>query len=329
MTIQRAHPILLLAVAALTTSPAVAQQALPSAAATAPATTGARARELFRQGNALYEADKPAEAEALYREAWALQKTWDIACNLGVVELDLGKHRDAAEHLAFALREYPAGEKAAGRTQLEERLAAAKAQVATLRIRVNVDGAEVLIDGKTAGTSPLPPDVFILPGSVAVRARATGHDATEARVEVRKGETKEVTLRLAPTPRSLIPAYVLGGVALAAAGTGAGLLIASQGKRSDAESQRDQIIATFGTGECNGPSPSAAAVVACDRLVATLRDRDTFGNAGVATLAGAGIAGAGAVVYWLVAKRSAAQTAVTLWPAVGANSGGVLLQGAF
>ena len=83
--------------------------------------TSQRLADLYKRANALYGQKSLAEAEGLYLEAWNLKKTYDVACNLGALELDLGKLREAAEHLAFALREFPAGEKAAARESRSRR----------------------------------------------------------------------------------------------------------------------------------------------------------------------------------------------------------------
>src|SRR6185369_11615173 len=88
------------------------------------------------------------EAEPLFQQAWALKHSYDIGGNLGIAELKLGKYRDAAEHLSYALKTFPANGKGPHRDLIQESLGKAKAQVAMVTIEVNQKGALVLVDGK-------------------------------------------------------------------------------------------------------------------------------------------------------------------------------------
>ena len=80
--------------------------------------TNKRADELTTRGNELATKSKWAEAEVFFRKAWALKHSYDIGGNLGITELALGKHRDAAEHLSFALRSFPTSGKLTHRALL-------------------------------------------------------------------------------------------------------------------------------------------------------------------------------------------------------------------
>src|SRR5688572_17441641 len=73
-------------------------------------TNATKAEELSRKGRELFVAQDYAGAYEAQLAAWQLKKSFDIAANLGQVELKLAKHRDAAEHLAYALDHFPARE---------------------------------------------------------------------------------------------------------------------------------------------------------------------------------------------------------------------------
>src|ERR1700761_3265086 len=62
-----------------------------------------RANLLFKKGKIAFNAGKYTDALRIYSEAWSLKKSPDIAANLAQTESELGKHRDAAEHFAYAL----------------------------------------------------------------------------------------------------------------------------------------------------------------------------------------------------------------------------------
>src|SRR4029078_8214250 len=57
----------------------------------------------FAKANAAFQEEKYDLALIEYQAAWKLSKSYDIAALLGVTEMRLGKYRDSAEHLAFAL----------------------------------------------------------------------------------------------------------------------------------------------------------------------------------------------------------------------------------
>ncbi len=187
------------------------------------ATTGDRAAELYRRATEQYRSTNLVEAEKLYSEAWSLQQSYDIATNLGAVELDLKKFRAAAEHLAFALRAFPARGKQDERDTIAQRLKLAKAEIATLRVRVNVDKADVSVNGKRVGVSPLTDEIFADAGTVTVEAGLDGYAPAKQQLVTKKGEARDVVLEMvrqeAPQGRSML------GPAIAFGAGGAGLVV--------------------------------------------------------------------------------------------------------
>jgi len=164
-----------------------------------------RAKALVMKATDAALADRWLEAEALFRDAWALEQTFDIAGNLGHFELKNGKPREAAEHLRFCLRALPPSETDTQRIRVQERLDEAKKQIAAIVIDVSVIGAEVTVDGRSVGTSPLEGDVFVEPGSHRVRVTRTGFDAAEQIVQTEKGGSSAVTISLSPTIQRSLP----------------------------------------------------------------------------------------------------------------------------
>src|SRR5262245_20529051 len=148
----RHFPITLLVAATLTASGTAFAQAPKAsarpAAPAAPAKTPDRADELFQQAADAFDAGRYPEAQAKLEAAWAIKKTYDIAGNLGVVEVKLGKYTAAAEHLSWALLHFPPTETNKARRGYEQELAKARAEVAALRIRVSTDGAEITVNGR-------------------------------------------------------------------------------------------------------------------------------------------------------------------------------------
>src|SRR5262249_18342779 len=95
------------------------------------------------------------EAEAAYLKAWAIMHSFDIAANLGEVELRLDKPRQAAEMLSFALRTAPPSAKPGQRERIQHFLEEAQQKVFALYHSVSPKGARVLVDGVAVDASLL------------------------------------------------------------------------------------------------------------------------------------------------------------------------------
>ena len=121
-----------------------------------------QADEHFLKGKSLLKGGNVRGAYEEYKTSWNLKRTYDIAANLGNLELSLGMPRDAAEHLAFSVRNYAiTGTTPERLDKTKQLLAQARAQVTALTIHVNVDGAEVAIDGKVVGRAPIVEEVYV------------------------------------------------------------------------------------------------------------------------------------------------------------------------
>lgn len=287
-------------------------------------TPAARAAKLYRDATRLYEVGELASAEPLFRKAWALHHSYDIASNLGALELELGKPRAAAELLSYALSQFPARGSTPQRAALEARFDEARKLVGVLRLRVSVAGAELAVDGEPIGRSPLTSAVFVTPGERVVSAKLAGYTDAQITVRVPKGSAFDVTLPLQPqvvAKRSLVPVVAGGATFAVAAATGAALFVASQGQRSKANSLHDAIVAAGGT--CATPSPQ------CDDLHAATSATDMLNRGSIAAFVVAGAAVAGTVTYLLWPRFKPADKKVDVRAALGPSGGGAVLAGSF
>ena len=323
------------------TDPAPPATAAPPAAAapqTLPQGTD-KADELFARGNEAFDKGELEKAYALYQQAWALKRTYDIAGNLGQVELKLGKFRDAAEHLDFTLRLFPPTGKSEPREAIRRAFDAARKEVGALVLTVNVQGAAVSIDGKAIGLSPFDAPVFVDPGERTIEATLEAHLPTKITIEIDKAESRDVGLSLTPKsqpppPPRNVPLLISGfGVSLAAAGTGIGLMIAATNKGTEA----DTLLRDLVNGDPDGACPCGSDADRA-RLKASRQDHDLFFNVAVGMFVGAGVLAAGATAYALTPsfQRPQAKSARGVrapWPRVvpviAEQGGGALLIGAF
>lgn len=319
----------------------------PPAAAAPAAPTGtddARAAKWLSEGNKAFKDGKFAEAEKAYREAFALKPVYDIAGNLAMSEFAQSKHRDAAQHLALAIRLFPVTGEPATKEQMQKTFDQCKGHVGTVKVEIaTVRGAQVSVDGKVFGEAPLADDVFLEPGKHTISVTAKGYKDASKSVDVVKGAASVVKLDLVllppevvvkngpdtppPPPRSKKPAIALGAVAVIAAGVGGAMLGISGGKASDA---REQAAALKGT-RCVAP-PGTNTNAACTTLVDTANSADGLHNAGIGLFIGAGVAGVAAVTYLLLppkAAKKASSTGVRATPLVSTDGAALLVSGSF
>ncbi|MGK4004217.1 PEGA domain-containing protein [Sorangium sp. So ce1036] len=319
------------------------------APAGAPASQASRdADAAFLRGKELYRLGKLDAAYEAYRTAWSLKQSYDIAANLANTELQRGMKIEAAEHLAFCLRSYPATGSSAQHEQIRAQFRAVRKEVGSIVVRANVDGAEVFFDGKSIGRTPFRHEVFVQPGTIVVEARLAGHEPARVTLDVPAGATNTASLALlppldppappAPPPRVEAPALVpvraeadtggprsevlvAGGVA-AGAGVVAGVVLAvlAGGRDRDADVQRQVLVEAGGPAACAGEAPG------CGALRDTLEDAADLKNAALWTFVGAGAVGlaTGAYAIW---GGSASRPGVAAAPVVTARGGALVIRG--
>lgn len=320
-----------------------------------------KARALVLQAADAMMADHYLEAEELFKAAWELEKTYDIAGNLGHVELINKKPSQAAEHLRFSLMSLPPSEPLSQQGRVRARFEEARKQVAALRIRVSEPGAEILLDGKPAGVAPLALEVFADPGVRVVKARLDGFEPAEISVKAEKGGTLEISLELkraagavpakgpletagrggpervlmalppvAPSrPKgasgSDIGVFLGGGALLVAGlGTGVGLTVATN-KVSEEVSQTQQALATDQGPDACVPGREPALAEQCRNLEARAIEANKLRMGAAIGFGAAGASAVGVALYVLL--RHASDGGTTVLPSVTRNAGALVLTG--
>lgn len=310
----------------------------------APAATSpdAEVKKLYKQGAdaiKLKQWDKAIEA---LLQAFQRQPLPQIAANLGHAEFMAGKSKDAVEHLSFYLRE---GKDISeeDRQRMQQQIAESQAKLGLVTIRVDVEGAELLVDAQKVGVSPLEKPALVEPGSRTFEAKKEGLPSARQVVVVAAGTAPVVELKLAPPLPAPIPSgaephpdedrwrmwATAGGLGLSAIGLGVGigLTVAANAKYAEAVGQRDVLIKGQTPGGqyiCGGMAPSTNQTQ-CGALKDTLRavDRLTVGAITAYTLGE--VAAVGTVVLLLLPKERRKPTGVSVTPTVG----GVVMFGSF
>jgi len=321
----------------------------------APLLADGRADELFREGNRAFAAGDARGAYQAYREAWSLRKSFDIACNLGRTEAELSLSRDAAEHLDYCIRTYPASSREDLREayqRFQELFAEVRARVGALRLATKPQAAEITVDGVSYGTPPRGVDIFVDPGQHRVRAEAAGFRAEERVVEVAAGATLDVPFSLvrdlsvpvavvAPAaPPKAAPAaerhtatvrttVVLSGAALTlvALGVGTGFFFDAQSKHDRVNDLGLVLRQNVGPLACSSGSPPPDCAALADAVDDEQRARD---RADVAFTAAGITAGATAIAWLLLpddAVKAAGAARATPW--FTSSAAGIAVRGRY
>lgn len=167
-----------------------------TAAAEEPATASRRAQLLFKDGLSLASEEKWQDAEAKFEQAFALNPSASTAANLGQVQARLKKFREAADHLQYAIVNWPEDSQIDKRERAAQRLAEVKREIVTLTVRVSTAGAMVFVGGRPVGAAPLDRELYTEAGNIEVRAEREGFTAARSALAVVKGKAYEVALSL-------------------------------------------------------------------------------------------------------------------------------------
>jgi hypothetical protein len=149
----------------------------PALAQEDPAIT-AEARKRFLEGVKLFDQKKFELARAAFVQAYALKKHPDVLLNLAEAELQSGHPFDAANHFRDFLRD-PATAQHPRRGDAQKGLDDARSHIGRIQISVDAPDAEVYLDGKKIGSSPMAEAVDVTPGPHVTEARKDGKSAKE------------------------------------------------------------------------------------------------------------------------------------------------------
>jgi tetratricopeptide (TPR) repeat protein len=339
----------------------VSALAAPPAPATGTATDDAtlRARQWVEVASQEYSKQRWDAARDAYLKAWNLKQHFAIAANLADVEMRLGLYREAAEHWTFYLAHLPA-ERAERRADAEKQLLECRAHLSGVRVSVNIEGTQVVLDNVAIGRSPLPPELWLVPGKHVLAAAQTGYANASREFESAPGESREIALVLkhlpparseagrAPEsvsaaesgPSGIQPRTVVlvgGGVlTLTAVGVGIAYALKATSAGDEADDLRVQTELEGAPklvlikAQCTPPPDKRPP--ACSALARKVDDTDTFRNVSIVAFVAGGVFGVATLVTyfaWPAARSETRRPKVSLspWSLGGAN--GVQISGQF
>jgi len=314
-----------------------------------------RAKKLYEDGAKAAGLNQWERARAVFAEAWRLKQHWQIAVNLGQAELKTGKYRDAAEHLAYFLREGQAAG-AADRKKGEAMLAEARKHVGELAVTVNRAQAEILVDDQVVGRAPLGNTLFVDPGQHVVVARLDGYTSIRESQQVYAGTTAQFDFQLTeivelkpalPAPVAKVDIkpsaagdnrrwWIAGGgssIAVAAAAFGITYTLKANAASENATKKLANLQTNLRgqAGSVCGKRAPTIAAQSCSEIKNSLVSQDRFTTIAVTSLLAASASAAGTLALVMATRPAprSLESGLRVVPVVDTTYGGALLAVSF
>lgn len=329
--------------------------ALARPAAAQPGTANATAAQaLFDDAMALMASGKAAEACPKLEKAQRLDP--GMATQFRLAECYEKAGRIASAWALFV--EVANAAKGANRPEREvvarQRAAAVESRLVKMTVSVPapvaaIAGLAIQRDGSVLDKALWGEAVPVDPGEHTVVATAPGKQRWESKGAARPSSLRlEVTVPMlqdaaeapasaatsasseAPsTRRSLVPAFVVGGVGVIGVGLGVALLAASSGAREGAEASGATLRADGRS--CVPDFTNYAGAATCTDLAAQTARVDALHNGGLIPIVVGGAALGGALLYALWPSKTSARATSRLRavPMLGRGEGGLLVSGSF
>ncbi len=215
----------------------------------------AGAREAFERGVAHMRRERWAEGEAELRRSIELHPTQVALFNLAQCVREQGHPAQAIEQLERLLADFGDEVSAERRAEVEGELETLRAMPGRAVIMVDVDGAEILVDGRSVGTSPLPDAIELPGGAHDFEARLAGYASVrqsaqvppegEGLVRLELGDPQAATAQSDLGPSGIRPIFFWSAAGAVAAGVLATTVFGVLALRADSEYQ-DADVRTEG-----------------------------------------------------------------------------------
>jgi hypothetical protein len=243
-------------------------------AAAAPSAQVAEAKKHYGDGEKKFKAGDYAGALTDFMAAESIKPAPQAERFIGLCQDNLGHFGDAVGYYEKFLAAVPDKMKKEG-DEIRARVGQIKAMPGHIRIETSPPGAAILADGKAMGTTPA--DVELSPGKHIVHLELAGYMPIDKDLDVSYGQKTDMKSELVakaaePTPvaqttpttpppdatkteppkeekhepRSKLPAFITGGLAIVAVGVGTGFGIAALMKKSDFDKTPTSDIADTG-----------------------------------------------------------------------------------
>jgi PEGA domain len=273
------------------------------------------AHEHFDRGLAAVDDQRFGEAAEEFGKAYELWPDFKVLYNIGRVRVTLGQAVEAVEAFEAYLAKGGGDIAMERKEEVQREIERQLARIAVITVATSDEGADVRIDGRLVGHSPLGGPVRVTAGKHTIEALLPGRPTQLHEVEVPGASTMEMVFKFPPTMEvrnaddsavrpPILPAsgpgevprgrrtlgYVVGGVGLAAVLAGAALAFEGAFAANDA---RARLVAA-----ATPPPPGAPDVMEYDVAKLAYDDAKTRNRLGwtVAGIGGVALIGGAALV---------------------------------
>lgn len=185
--------------------PAAGQAAGSAAEPTKDAQEEARTR--YQRGTQFYSDGAYELALIEFQRAYELAPSYKILYNVAQVNAQLGNYAGALKAFQRYLAE--GGNDDKRKAEVEREIQNLQARTATLDVKVNVDGAEILIDGVPIGTTPFKEPLLVNAGQRKLTARKAGRQQVDKMLALAGGDSVTLEFSLVevapPAPAPIAP----------------------------------------------------------------------------------------------------------------------------
>jgi hypothetical protein len=191
-----AAPLLGSAGGAFAQTPAPVASTAPSAAADNSAKRKEDAKERFGKGLSLMTDEQWDNAYVEFSASIELYPTRVALKNAAVCLSQLGRFDEALDMYERLLKDFGTQLPPADLEAINKSIANLKTKVAYFTIKVNVDGAQILVDSRERGRSPLPAQVRVAGGTRVVRVVKEGYQPFDKKVPIASATTQTIDVNL-------------------------------------------------------------------------------------------------------------------------------------
>jgi tetratricopeptide (TPR) repeat protein len=170
--------------------------AIIGSSAAAQESTRIEAREQFEKGLVHYDAGEYEEALRAFQEAYRLRPHPTARVNMANCYDKMNRPVEAIFHFERFMADPEAKKNKQQVKEVRKALKRLRGQIAEVRLNVVPDGAEVVIDDRKHGQSPIMEAIRLVTGEHVIDVKHEGYRPARRRIDLSGGEEREVFITL-------------------------------------------------------------------------------------------------------------------------------------
>jgi hypothetical protein len=165
----------------------------------------------FQRGVDLYDENDFTNALIEFRRAYEIAQDYHVLYNVAQTCYQLQNYACSLDAFTRYLGDGGSAVARDRRSYVDKEISKLKARVATVRVVVNVPGADISVDDEKVGTSPLSHPITVSQGKRKITASVDGKPPAEKTIEIAGGDTTSINLDIEtetpqqPQPQPQLP----------------------------------------------------------------------------------------------------------------------------